>query len=88
MLRGTIRLIGPSPTSDTLPARAAKDLGLADGLAFGEQQPRFERAIAPFQQSFAFVAALLVALESVDHDDQPPVVLDRRADEAVAAIGR
>src|SRR5215216_966966 len=64
----------------------AIELGLADRLAFGEQQPGLERAKTPFEQLARLVGALLQRLEAVHHHDQAKPVLHGRADQAIACL--
>ena len=67
-------------------AVAAKDFGAADILAFGEQHLRLKTVKAHFQHFLGFVAALLVGFGAGDHDDEPEIVLQRRADQVKAGI--
>src|SRR5882757_918649 len=67
-------------------ALAAEHPGIADRLIGRDQRPGFKTAEAPFQHLLGFGGAIVRILKTVDHDDQPRVVLHRRADHAVAAL--
>ena len=84
--RGTISLTGALGGDRNAALRAAIDLGLGDGLAFGEQHAGVEILEAIVQQLLGVVGAVLGILQSGDHDDQPHAVLHRGADQIVAGL--
>src|ERR1043166_6853000 len=55
---------------------AAVEAGLAEGLTFGEQRARLERAETPFDKFLGLLGARFLLLEAVRHGDQAHVVLN------------
>ncbi len=65
---------------------AAEHAGIADLLAFGEQQPLLETVEAVIQKFPRCVRALIARFQTIDDHDQPHAVLHRRSDQAVAGF--
>src|SRR5262249_32517593 len=73
--------LGAQPHMPLLPAIP---LRLGDLLAIREKKPGLKMVKSPIEELLAFVAALLLAAQSIHDDNQAHSVLHRRSDQTVS----